>query len=211
MILKNLLAIGLLCMLSPPGLADGLAERLALLPPAKVPEQEQAGTTAQSDDKVANAEQKVLDFVKKHQPELLKLLMFLKERQPAQFQQALKEMARSQQRLEGLLKRDPELYAVELQLWQTQSRIRMLAAEMSVSNSIEKKAELEKQLQLLVGNELDHERARLVLLKARAEQEVQRLDKRMSELSDNREEQVAKGVKLWQNRIARQARARKPK
>jgi ribosome-binding ATPase YchF (GTP1/OBG family) len=211
MILKNLLAIGLLCMLSPPALADGLAERLALLPPAKVPEQEQAGTTAQSDDKVANAEQKVLDFVKKHQPELLKLLMFLKERQPAQFQQALKEMARSQQRLEGLLKRDPELYAVELQLWQTQSRIRMLAAEMSVSNSIEKKAELEKQLQLLVGNELDHERARLVLLKARAEQEVQRLDKRMSELSDNREEQVAKGVKLWQNRIARQARARKPK
>ena len=79
------------------------------------------------------SEQATLEFVRTQQPKLLKLLEFLKKRQPNLYSQALKEMSRSQARLEGLAKRDPELHAIELRLWQVRSELRLLAAEIAAT------------------------------------------------------------------------------
>ena len=82
----------------------------------------------------------LLEFVEKHQPPLLKLLRFMKKKQPQQYQQALKELARVKQRLSTLEKRDSESHAIELELWQVRSNLRMLVAEILVSEKTRKKS-----------------------------------------------------------------------
>ncbi|MCA9133426.1 MAG: hypothetical protein KDA45_09740 [Planctomycetales bacterium] len=157
------------------------------------------------------AEERVLDFVGEHQPDLLKLLQFLKTQQPAKYQLALRDTSRSLQKLERLAQRDAGLHALELDLWRTQTQLRLLAAEMSAAAtsakiSQEKNAEREQRLEKLVQQQLAQELAKLKLLRARAAKAVTRLDGRIAELSTGEEEQVSKSLKSWRSRISRQAR-----
>ncbi len=155
---------------------------------------------------VEDSEQRMLKFVEVHQPKLLTLLEFLRRQQPVQYTQALKEMSRAQLRLESLAKRDQELYAVELQLWQLRSELRLLAAEMSVSKSDAASAARQRQLAELIQQEAAQELVRLQLLKVRTEKELDRLNSQIKSLSDSHPEHVEKTMKLWLNRISKQAR-----
>lgn len=94
-------------------------------------------------------ESPLLEFVEKHQQPLLKLLRFMKKKQPQQYEQALKELARVKQRLTTLEKRDSESHAIELELWQVRSNLRMLVAEILVSEE-DSQEKLRKQLHELV-------------------------------------------------------------
>lgn len=151
------------------------------------------------------AESEALQFVGQHHPQMLELLRFLKRRQPTQYPQALKEMSRAHQRLQSLAKRDPELYQVELQLWQTRADLRLLAAEILVkSTNSDQPDERMQRLTHLVEKESAEELARLRLLKQRTERDLQRIDAQITNLTSD--EHVAKTLKLWQNRITRQSR-----
>ncbi len=155
----------------------------------------------------AETERAALEFVGQHHPQMLELLQFLKGRQPAQYPQALKEMVRSQQRLESLAKRDLEMYQVELQLWQIRSDLRLLAAEISVKATIKDQTDERMQrLTALVEQEASQELVRLKLLKQRTQRELQRLDEQIADLTDSSDERVAKNLKLWQSRITKQSR-----
>ncbi len=151
------------------------------------------------------AEKNVLEFVGLHQPKMLGLLEFLKRHQPAQYSQALKEMARTQIRLEGFAKRDQEMYEVELKLWQIRSDLRLLAAEMS-AKAMSTDEHRVRQLTELIASEASQEVVRLKLLKLRAEREVQKLTEQIEGLTAANDEYVARNVKLWQSRIVKQSR-----
>lgn len=149
--------------------------------------------------------EKTLEFVGKHQPNMLKLLEFLKNQRPPLYQQALKEMSRSQQRLENLSKRDPQLYDIEIDLWNLRSELRLLAAEVSVK-SAEPNAKQKKKLTELAQQQADQELAKLRLLKVRAEKQVAQLNSQIEQRVSNEEAVVAKTIQYWTNQIAKQSR-----
>lgn len=213
-------------------LADGPRDRQASLAQATPPEDRGAGKT-QSNRETASLSEKnatagrnstsqgrneallsrseseaILEFVGQHQPKLLQLLTFLKRKQPEEYQMALREMGRSKQRLENLAQRDQELYSIELELWQTRSRLRLLAAELSVASE-EKKAKLEQQLAALVKQELTQNLARLKVQRQRTIKQLEQLDNLIQTRSENQDEQIAKALKVWQVRIAKQSPRKK--
>ncbi|MEZ6135897.1 MAG: hypothetical protein R3C53_13400 [Pirellulaceae bacterium] len=154
------------------------------------------------------AEQRALEFIAEHQPRLLKLMEFLKRKQPAAYQPALREMMRSQQRLESLAGRDQELYAIELELWQVRSELRLLAAEITVAKP-ERREGLTDALVRLIEKEAANDLARLTLMQQRAEKQLAKLTAEIKERTDSKEELVAKSLKNWQNKIKRQTTSKK--
>lgn len=161
-----------------------------------------AAANAQASTKAA--EQKALEFIDEHQPKLKKLMEFLKSKQPESYQQALKELGRSQQRLENLEKRDLELYRIELDLWVVRSRLRLLAAEMSVAKAKDT-TDRTKELTELIEQESGLELQRLQLLHDRASQQVLTLDEAIAKHRAERDQRVAKSLKVWQNKIKKQS------
>lgn len=163
-----------------------------------------AKTPSATNAKQPFSEAKVLKFVGEHQPELLKLLEFMKKKQPAQYQQALREMARSQQRLETLAEKDKELHTVELELWNIRSRLRLVAAQIPVVRE-KQRGELEKELKDLVERELQQNRAKLTLQKERLETQVKKLSDQIARIENDPEKLINNSLKNWQNRISKQA------
>ncbi len=154
---------------------------------------------SKSDAEVTIDEQRLLEFVEQHQQPLLKLLRFMKKKQPQQYQQALKELARVKQRLTTLEKRDSESHAIELELWQVRSNLRMLVAEILVSEK-DSQVKLKKQLHALVEKELDLETRRLTLEQKRMEQRLATVHSQLAERTENRDAALSKAIKTWENR-----------
>ena len=144
-------------------------------------------------------ESPLLEFVEKNQPSLLKLLRFMKKKQPQQYQHALKELARVKQRLTTLEKRDSESHAIELELWQVRSNLRMLVAEILVSEK-DSQEKLKKQLHELVEKEIDLDTARLKLEQKRMEQRLTSVQSQLTERTENREAALSKAIKSWESR-----------
>jgi hypothetical protein len=149
-------------------------------------------------------ESPLLEFVEKYQPPLLKLLRFMKKKQPQQYQQALKELARVKQRLATLEKRDSESYAIELELWQIRSNLRMLVAEILVSEK-DSQEKLRKQLHELVEKEIDLDAARMKLEQQRLEQRLASVQSQLVERTEHREVALSKAIKTWENRAFKAA------
>jgi len=161
-------------------------------------------------DANAAIDETLLEFVEKHQPELLKLLKFMKKKQPQQYEQALKELSRVKQRLTLLEKRDAELYAIELELWQVRSELRMLVAEI-LASSKDAQAKLRKELHVLAEKELDLGTARLKLDQERVELRLASVRSQLDERTNDRDATLAKAIKTWENRAFKSsARSKKP-
>lgn len=152
----------------------------------------------------------LLEFVEKHQPELQKLLKFMKKKQPQQYEQALKELSRVKQRLTALENRDKELYAIELELWQVRSALRMQVAQILASPK-EEHARLRQELHVLAEKELDLDTARLKLDQGRVEARLANVKLQLDERTKDRDATLAKSIKTWENRAFKTpTRTKKP-
>lgn len=167
---------------------------------AQVPA-EKAGSSenGKSESEVTIDESPLLEFVEKHQQPLLKLLRFMKKKQPQQYEQALKELARVKQRLTTLEKRDSESHAIELELWQVRSNLRMLVAEILVSEK-DSQEKLRKQLHELVAKEIDLDTARIKLEENRLRQRLSSVQTQLTDRTENRDATLSKAIKTWENR-----------
>jgi hypothetical protein len=123
----------------------------------------------------------------------------MKKKQPQQYENALKELARVKQRLSTLEKRDSESYAIELELWQVRSNLRMLVAEILVSESGSQER-LKQQLHDLVEKEIDLDTARMKLEQKRMEQRLSVVQSQLTERAEHHEQVVTKAIKMWENR-----------
>ncbi|MFK7734675.1 MAG: hypothetical protein AB8B50_01520 [Pirellulaceae bacterium] len=146
-----------------------------------------------------------LAFVGEHQPRLLKLMKYLERKQPAQYQQALREMGRSKTRLESLKKRDEEMYSIELELWQLRSEQRLVAAELATQEKPARLKAGEEELEQLIVRESKKNLERLDLLHQKAQSQVQRLELQIEKSEANQASWVQKQLKTWGNRIQKQA------
>ncbi|GAB4150151.1 MAG: hypothetical protein Tsb009_24810 [Planctomycetaceae bacterium] len=146
-----------------------------------------------------------LEFAKKHHPELAKLLVGLESRNPKAYQRAMRQLYRTSERLARLQERLPaERFEMELKLWKNESRIRLLAARISLSKkpSARLQADLKKAL---------HERVNLRIQKLRDErarlaQKLEKLDASIRAVESNREQAAASFLKRYQSGLRLKSR-----
>jgi hypothetical protein len=172
-------------------------------PASEAEKKQPAKERPESNNLSASEEEKVLDFAKREDPELHELLMFLKKKRPSAYQQALRETGRTQQRLENLQQKDPELHLIDSQIWKTRSKLSLLAAQLSVKEN----EKLENQLVSLV-KELDtHEVARIKLMRDRTAKQLEKLNNQLNDRTA--ENSTEKSLENWKNQIKKQSGSRK--
>ncbi|WP_339728030.1 hypothetical protein [uncultured Gimesia sp.] len=131
----------------------------------------------------AEREKLALEFAKSHHPELAKLIQRLKKHNLREYKRAIRDLDTTLTKLERFKKRDDERYRLTLERWEIDSRIRLLAARVSVMGSSEDKSEIKSLIKQRVDLQLE-------LLKhdqKLAEKRVQKLKKSIAEIEQNRE------------------------
>lgn len=73
-----------------------------------------------------------VSLVQQHHKDLFELLIHLKEGLPEEYNRAIRDLSRANERLAQFEKRDPERYRIELGLWQAQSRRQLLTARLQM-------------------------------------------------------------------------------
>jgi hypothetical protein len=123
-----------------------------------------------------------MTFVRRNHEELGQLLAHLKENQPKEYERAIRELFRASERLAQIQERDPQQYELELQLWNTQSRIQLLAARLKMGVSGDLTADLEK----LLGQQMDLRESLLRLDRRKAEERLAKIDTDIARLEKQR-------------------------
>lgn len=140
-------------------------------------------------------------FAKQHHPELAELLDRLKASHPDQYTKAIRELDRTRDKLEKQRERDSDRYAFLLHEWQLDSRVRLLAARMTMGGTPELEAELRQVL-------VERHDVRLQLLtydRERSKARWQKVDEQIAEHVQNRAVTIDRELE----KIKRNADARK--
>lgn len=112
----------------------------------------------------------VLNFVQRNHAELAGLLAHLKASQPAEYEQAIRDLFRTTERLASIHERDPLQSELELAAWTAQSRVQLLAAKLKMGAA----DDLQDQLRAALAA---HSDARVALLKHERHKTADRLSK----------------------------------
>ncbi len=168
--------------------------------PAKKPA---AADTAKTDAEPipAKREAAAIKFAQQHHPELAELLGRLKASHPEQYTKALRELDKTRERLEKAKDNDADRYAILLREWQLDSRVRLLAARLTMSSSEELETELRQAL-------TERHDVRLQLLtydREKSKTRLQKVDEQIAEHVQNREVSIGREF----DRIKKSAELRK--
>lgn len=123
------------------------------------------------------------EFARRHHPELADLLTRLKDRNPRQYDQAVRQLFQTSQRLARVRDRDPERYEVALEAWKLDSRIRLLAARMTMRGD----SQLEEELAELVRARADVRLRQLAEERDRLTERLDRIDAMIERIGNNPE------------------------
>jgi hypothetical protein len=159
-----------------------------------------ARTKEASSPLTATQKAAALRFAQEHHPQLGSLIRRLEKRDPAEFERALTDVSKTYERLSRLKPRDPQRYDVDLALWKTDSRIRLLAARMAN----DQRSALELQLRSLLSARTDLRLQQLALERQRLTARIEKLDDQTSQLSSEREDLIDKELE----RLRRSVRTR---
>ena len=140
-------------------------------------------------------------FAKQHHAELAELLDRLKASHPEQYIKAIRELDRTRDKLEKQRERDADRYAILLREWQVDSRVRLLAARMTMSTS----AELETELRAALVERQDVRLQLLTYDREKSKTRVQKMDEQIAEHLQNRESSIDREF----DRIKKSAEVRK--
>jgi|GEM_PF-2508194 len=127
-----------------------------------------------------------LEFAARHHPELAELIGSLKQGNPREYQRAIRELFRTSERMASIHERDPERYAMEIEAWKINSRLRLLAARLTMTSD----PELEAELRELLARQLDVRLALLTYERNRTEERLQQLNQTIETVQRSRERQL---------------------
>jgi hypothetical protein len=136
-------------------------------------------------------EQRVLAFVKEHSPELAAVLAHLARHQPQEYDEALDDLDRAVSKLAVTASKDPELHAIELAVWQTRTRVEMLAAQV-MAGATKNRASLEARLREALAAELE---AKAAHLGHRRQRSMAWYDRQIDRIRTERDEMVETRMK----------------
>lgn len=144
--------------------------------PAKSPKSEPKKPPAPVEQ--VEGETLVLEFAATHHPELADLLVQLRSDDPREFEQAIRDLNRTRERLERMKEKTPERYELELNAWKLDSRIRLLAARLAMSSD----PQLEKELKSALRQRVEVRAKMLAAERERLEARIEGIDKTLSDL-----------------------------
>ncbi len=142
-------------------------------------------------------------FAQQQHPQLADLLARLKNSHPDQYAKAIRELDKTRERLDKQRDKDRERYAILLHEWQLDSRIRLLAARLTMGAT----RELEQELRQILFERHDVRLQLLTFDRERAKGRVQKLNDQIVENVQNRESSVDREL----DRIKKSAETRKKK
>ena len=153
-----------------------------------------------------------LSFVRQHHPELADLLAQLKAGNRKEYQRVVHELFRTSERLAASRERDPVKYELELSDWKLDSRIRLLAARMMMSDSL---AESQEELKQLLLERTDVQLEQQLLERQRITTRLEKLDAAIEKTRGAREAQAQESLDkllkgIQDSRPNRQPRGKSP-
>jgi hypothetical protein len=125
-------------------------------------------------------EEAAMAFARQHHPELVKLLARLKKKRRRQFDRAVKDLFRTSERLGRIRERTPDRYQLALEAWKLDSRIRLLAARMTMQGNLRLESQLTKLLRERVNirlQQLTQDRERLAGRLQRIDQAIENISR----------------------------------
>lgn len=145
-----------------------------------------------------------LEFVGRHHPELVPVLQRLKGLNRDEYEQAIRELVQTNERLTAIKPLDETLHGLMLEAWKVDSEIKLLAAKYSVA--MQKDPAVEAQLKALLYRQVDLQRRQVEHNRDRAAATLKGMEANIKMLADKREEFVQR---RFQNLI--QVRAQPPR
>jgi len=134
----------------------------------------------------AQREVAALALVREHHLELIELLDHLKSQKHKAYLQAIQELWRASERLATVRQRDPDRYDLELRAWKIDSRIRLLAAKLSM----EQDSELEQQLKAALSERADVRLQLKAVVRDRVKTRLETMNAEIDKLASEREQQL---------------------
>ena len=141
-----------------------------------------SGLTAKDKERETAA----LTFSREHHPELAGLIEQLKDSNPAEYQRAIRDLARTSERLAQVQQKDAPRYEVELKAWKISSRIRLVVARLTMGPD----SALEQELRDALAQQAE---VRLSLLQMEQEQvrtRLKKLDAQIEAIRNDRDNAV---------------------
>ncbi len=129
-----------------------------------------------------------LGFVAQHHSELGALLARLKEVKREEYEQAIRELFHTRERLALIRAGDERQYALALEIWQVESQIKVLAARHAVA--AKQDLELEQELKRLLYNQVDLQRQIVEHNRDKVLKSLEAMNANVQLLKDKREEFV---------------------
>lgn len=142
-----------------------------------------------------------IKFAQKHHPELAELLGGLKASHSEQYAKAVRELDKTRERLDKARETDANRYTILLREWQLDSRVRLLAARLTMRTSEELETELRQAL-------TERHDVRLQLLtydREKSKTRLQKMDEQIAEHLQNRQSSIDREF----DRIKKSAEMRK--
>lgn len=167
----------------------------------KKPEVRKTDTKSAPAFKPALTEEQALAFAREHHPELASLLDMLRGMDRKHYEDALRDLTRDIERL-ARGDRDTERYALSLELWKLDSRIRLDVARHRMSGA----SEFEASVRPLVQQRHDVRIRLLELDRRRSAERVARLDQELATLRARPEERTAQEITVLKKSVAGAAR-----
>jgi hypothetical protein len=125
----------------------------------------------------------VLAFVKNNHPQLSELLIYLREKQPKQYERAVRDLFRTTERLAKIHDQDRDRYKLELKAWQVKSRIQLIAARLRMSPDDD---QLQGELRQALAEDARNRQALLEGQRKKFAEKVESLDAAIDNLKANR-------------------------
>ena len=120
-----------------------------------------------------------MTFASLHHPELAKLVTTLKKRKVKQYDQAVRQLFQTSERLARTRERMPDRYELTLESWKLDSRIRLMAARMTMNSDSQLEEKLKGLLRARASvrlRQLTKERERLAERLQRVDALIERID-----------------------------------
>ncbi len=131
----------------------------------------------------AEREKLAIEFAKSHHPELAKLIQRLKQHKPREYKRAIRDLDTTLTKLDRFKSRDSERYRLTLERWEVDSRIRLLAARVSVMGTSDDQSELKSLLTKRVDLQLELLRHDQKM----AEKRIEKIQNSIKDIEQNRE------------------------
>jgi hypothetical protein len=155
------------------------------------PENRQADKRPSAAGLTSAREAAAMAFVKQHHPELVELLVYLKENRPAAYEQAALDLFRTSERLAQQKEINLDRYENDLALWKVESRIELLAARIKMAGPDSPEGEsLVEQLKGLLEERHDLRAERLLHERQRITERVEKIDRQLETMAANREQAI---------------------